>query len=242
MKEIELLDILNVAVIECVSSSRVAIAFSGGLDSAMIAFIARKHAAVRGYTIGVVGSEDIAWGSYAAYTLGIEHQKIELSEQEVLDIAEELREKTGISSLLTLGYELPVYALLKFASEKIILTGAGADELFGGYKRYLRTDPQELEKHLKKDLGKALDEREIEQKVAAEFGKQICSPYMKDIVVRFAFSLPYEQKISCGRRKVILRECARIAGIPPEIYEREKKAAQYSSGIYKVLMKNMRIS
>ncbi|MCX8174264.1 MAG: asparagine synthase C-terminal domain-containing protein [Thermoplasmata archaeon] len=239
MREIELLETLNAAVLRCINTNEVAIAFSGGLDSALITFLGKKRTRVRCYTVGVVNAEDLVWGAHAAHLLGVAHQRIELGEEEALALAKEFAKITGINSVLTLSYELPVFALLKLAGEMTIITGAGADELFGGYKRYLSMSPAELETNQKNDLEKAIREREIERQIAAKFGKQICTPYMDESIVRFAFSLPFEEKISGGRRKIILRECAKIAGVPQEIYEKEKKAAQYSSGIYKVLKKRL---
>lgn len=238
MEEIELLKLLDSALARCIDSPCIAVAFSGGLDSALIAHLAKKYARIKAYTVGVSGSSDLVWGERASGLLQIPHQKIELDEKEVIALAHEFAQLTGVISPFVQSYELPVFAVLSFAEERLVLTGSGADELFGGYRRYLDLG-NDLEQELKKDFEKAVAERRIESKVAERFGKRIVSPYMDESIVAFAFSLPKELKVNAGQRKVLLRACAKAAGLPREIYEREKKAAQYSSGILKILRKSV---
>jgi asparagine synthase (glutamine-hydrolysing) len=62
-------------------------------------------------------------------------------------------------------------------------------------------------------------------------------PYLDPDIVGFAASLPISLKIKPPQRKIILREVCRAAGIPEEVATYEKKAAQYGSGIEKLLKK-----
>jgi len=54
-------------------------------------------------------------------------------------------------------------------------------------------------------------------------------------VASMALSIPLDFKIRGGRRKHLLREAAKLLGLPEEVAETPKKAAQYSSGILKLL-------
>jgi len=234
-----LLSLLDRAVLKCVGDAEyVDVAFSGGLDSSLIAVLAKKHAKVKGYSVGMKESHDAQWCAHAASLIGIDHIFIPLTREEVISCANEFLDYFKVDSFLMLSYELPVYILLKKCGGKVILSGQGADELFAGYKRYLNVGVERLNDILKKDYEKAKNERLMEIEIAAGMGKVICYPFMEKEVEDFAFSLPAHKKINNGERKVMLRVCARIAGVPEEICNKEKKAIQYSTGIYKVLVQN----
>jgi len=67
-----LLSLLDRAVLKCVGDAEyVDVAFSGGLDSSLIAVLAKKHAKVKGYSIGMKESHDAQWCAHAASLIGI---------------------------------------------------------------------------------------------------------------------------------------------------------------------------
>jgi asparagine synthase (glutamine-hydrolysing) len=118
-----------------------------------------------------------------------------------------------------------------------MLSGQGADELFAGYKRYESMAPHELEKALRSDLDN-ISENNLERDDAVTMANsvELRVPYLDRQVVELAFCIAPELKVHKGVRKYILRLAAGKL-LPHELVWKEKKAAQYSSGIYSALLK-----
>jgi asparagine synthase (glutamine-hydrolysing) len=132
---------------------------------------------------------------------------------------------------------LTQFFITRFAGEqghKRILTGQGADELFGGYSRYL--DTTTLATDLERDFAGLEQQAERDQAIAALHGTYLSMPYLDMRVVRAAHAIHPEEKVRDGRRKVPLRLVAE-RHIPAEYAWYEKKAMQYGSGVWKELQK-----
>ena len=138
---------------------------------------------------------------------------------------------------LNAGIALTQYFIARFAGEqghRRIITGQGADEIFGGYSRYLETTT--LGPDLDRDFAGLEQQAARDQAVAALHGTSLSMPYLDYRVVRAARAIPPEQKVRQGQRKVPLRKVAE-RHIPAEFAWYEKKAMQYGSGVWKELQR-----
>jgi len=215
-------------------TSSVGVAYSGGLDSSVVGFLALKYLDPCFYVVGFEGSRDIINSK-----TGLEHLSEVLgtySRLKLFTITDEhvfeaLRffSNLGIRDVLLASFEIPLYFVLKNSKEKILISGQGADELFGGYAKYL-VNPHTMDEDFKKLVEYTLP---IEDKIAEYFGKIIVRPYLDEEIVQLAKDLPIEEKVYKGIRKLALRRIAKYLGLPKEIFLREKKAAQYGSGVMK---------
>ena len=167
--------------------------------------------------------------------LGVQLKKIELTEAEVAEASRELAQAIRNDNRLVISYTLPLWFVCKNCSESAVLSGQGADELFAGYAKY--NNCTNLEATLKDDAMRLRDKGIlVDRAVAAKFGKELITPYLDSAVFDFALKLSIGRKIADGKNKIILREVAELMGLE-EIAQRPKKAAQYGSGISKVLSK-----
>ena len=218
-------------VVECRDS--LALAFSGGLDSGVLAYLL-KDCDVKFYTVGIEGSKDIANAEESATELGIEFETIEIGENDILEGLLFLKRVDPTIDAHEASFELPLYFVCSYAFEDFIMTGQGSDELFGGYRKYIE-NPQLMAQDLNRLLVRT---KPRELRIATLLGKDLITPYLHSRVIEFAQNVPLEMKVRDGIRKYILREAAKILGLPTSIANREKKAAQYGSGIWK-MMKGM---
>ncbi len=224
----ELAEILR--KIKCPENS--ALSFSGGLDSSIIAYLCRNSIKSY-YTIGMESSKDLDNAKKVSNNLGIDFTKIIISEKMILEGIKELKELDEKITPVEISFELPLLIVTKNAEESVICTGQGADELFGGYSKYLQA-PELMKKDVEKLLTNTVPR---EQKIAKKYEKTLITPYLMEEMQSLASRIPEECKIHKGIRKWVLREAARQLGVPEIIVEREKKAAQYGSGTWKMIKK-----
>jgi asparagine synthase (glutamine-hydrolysing) len=124
---------------------------SGGLDSSVISAIAKKYSAKRienhdqsdawwpqlhSFAVGLIGSPDLAAARKVAAHIGTVHHEINFTVQEGLDAIRDVIFHLETYDVTTIRASTPMYLLARFIKSmgvKMVLSGEGADELFGGY-------------------------------------------------------------------------------------------------------------
>ena len=229
-----LLESLRTAVLRAKGDEKsVGVAYSGGIDSSIVAALAQEIADTRCYSAVVPGSHDARTVSASAAEEGRELEVVELSDERLVTLAIEARDLVGSSDSTPIAYTIPLVAVIGTARENVVFAGNGADELFGGYAKYVTTpNPQQ---EMEVDLGKSIREAKALERHALVQGKRIGFPFLSDNVRELARTMPIEQKIQGSSRKLPLISLAREIGLPSE--HRPKKAAQYSSGVLRRMEK-----
>lgn len=210
--------------------------FSGGLDSSILALLASKYSDVILYTAGAEGSSDVEWARRVADKLGLELREYIFDIDDVEEAIPKVAFAIEEPNPMNLAIGIPFYFATKLAKEdgvKTLLSGQGADELFGGYAKYLQ-NPLLMEKDLTELAEKNLAR---DDKIAMINGVEGRPPFLDLNVVRIALRTPLEYKIKDNLRKAILRETALELGLFKEVAYREKKACQYGSNSQKLLRK-----
>jgi len=237
----QLIKLLRTQAIE-LQLDNVAYLFSGGLDSSLIASIFLPFNKGRLYCIGMSGSNDVIAAEKVAVEIGAYLEIVEAKEEEIVEAAEKVmvlieRSMKREPSYVEVSIYTPLYLLLSKIKEEVVISGQGADELFGGYHRYLSMNAEMRAYEMEMDI-EFLRREGIKRDIAIanEFRKKLITPYLSEEIVKFALTLPPEWKIKGDVRKFILRECARQLSLSTA--EREKKAIQYGSGFEKVLRRH----
>jgi asparagine synthase (glutamine-hydrolysing) len=231
----ELLAMLREATAEFCVDRQMGVLFSGGIDSTLVAALAAETVPVRLYTIGLPGAHDLQVAEETASRLGLEWRPLVLQDREVIDSLLPLSRIIGKTSPLPLSFEMPLYLVCQRGEDKAYLSGQGADELFGGYMRYLSLPEDMLRISMQRDLEELLGNgASMERSIAQRYGRSIGHPYLSRKVVAMASNLPLTDCVRQGARKAILRDVAALLGLD-FLVDREKKAAQYGSGVMKVM-------
>jgi len=228
---------------------RCAVTFSGGIDSSILLQLAlssgRKVLAV---TVGMPGSHDVELSKRVARAMGADHVVCELSDEDVLECSTYLRRTLGIRSPMDAAIGVMFHkAALESAKNgfRQLLAGQGADELFGGYTKYLRAyrsgGPREAVAAMAEDLEGLWRWGLVRDFCSAALaGCHLTLPYLSSKVLSVALSMAPELKLDGQRRKLVLRGVARELGLPDEVVEGEKKAAQYGSRIERAVRRVLR--
>ena len=149
--------VVDAAVVShCMSDVGLGAFLSGGLDSSIIAALAKRHLGeLHTFSVGVEGSSDLAAARLVAEHLGTIHHEHVITAAEVIELLPEI-----VHSLESFDQDLvrsavPCYFTSRLAAQhtKVILTGEGADELFAGYT-YHRSihDPAALHSELRRSI------------------------------------------------------------------------------------------
>lgn len=225
----------------------IAVAFSGGLDSSIIAFFAKEsRAEVHLIHASLENQPETEHAKEAAEQLKLPIQiqlfKEEAAEKIVPKVVELVEEPDPIK--ISIG--IPLYWTAEKAAEmgfKVMLAGQGADELFGGYRRYIEyylVHGDEKTRRMIFDEVSRLYETNLERdfKICNVHNVELRLPFAAFEMARFSVELPVRLKIEPrynSLRKLVLRQAAEDAGLAESIVKRPKKAIQYATGINKVL-------
>ncbi len=146
---------------------------SGGLDSSIISAVAKKFAAKRiesgnkedawwpqlhSFAVGLEGSPDLAAARKVADHIGTVHHEIHFTVQEGLDAIRDVIYHIETYDVTTVRASTPMYLLarvIKSMGVKMVLSGEGADEIFGGYLYFHKApNAEEFHKETVRKLGK----------------------------------------------------------------------------------------
>ncbi|QLH75494.1 MAG: asparagine synthase [Methanomassiliicoccales archaeon] len=226
---------LDESVRKMLGGRDVGVLFSGGIDSCVIAVLANRCSKASLYTVGMEGSYDLKVAESTANRLDMEWKGIVLCEDDVVKAIKLLKGMVKDIGPLTISFEVPLLMVATTAKEGILTSGQGADELFGGYDRYVRMDRGLLREEMRRDIAALIEHGSpMEKAIASKFGKDLRHPFLDPSVVEASSDLPMDLVIHGGERKVALRHVARSLGLIEEA-DRKKKAAQYGSGVMKVM-------
>jgi asparagine synthase (glutamine-hydrolysing) len=209
------------------------VALSGGVDSALVARLAERECVV----VGTAGSHDIMHAKQVAGQLGLTlHQHI-IDPASIEDALARVLAVIPKKDPVNASIATTLYFVSQWAEQhgwQRILAGQGADELFGGYSRYLHTET--LAADLERDFQGLACQLARDQAVAGLHGAYFSLPYMDLRVVASARAISPEILVCDGVRKRPLRSVAQ-KHMPQAIAQYEKKAMQYGSGIMKEIQR-----
>lgn len=223
---------------------------SGGLDSSITSAIAKKFSAMRvetgdqqpawwpqlhSFAIGLEGSPDLAAARKAAEWIGTVHHEIHYTIQEGLDAIRDVIYHLETYDVTTVRASTPMYLLARVIRSmgiKMVLTGEGADEIFGGYL-YFHKAPNAEEFH--KETVRKLSRLHLydclrANKSLAAWGVEGRVPFLDKEFMDVAMRLnPKDKMASNGRiEKWILRKSFEDY-LPESIAWRQKE--QFSDGV-----------
>jgi len=217
----------------------IAVAFSGGVDSALVA-AGLDAAGIDAplYAGGFPESHDLDAARSAAHAMGRELRVVEFDVDDVERAVPEVARAIDRPDAMAVQIALPLFLVAERAASDgytHLAVGQGADELFGGYAKVARApeDPRvdaDTVRGARDEMLETLP-AQLERDVLAlrAAGVEPVAPLLHDHVVETALGLPGDALVDDrGERKRALRLAAREF-VPDRIAFREKKAVQYGS-------------
>ena len=223
---------------------------SGGLDSSITSAVAKRFAAMRieddsqsqawwpqlhSFAIGLEGAPDLKAAREVADKLGTVHHEMTYTVQEGIDAIRDVIYHIETYDVTTIRASTPMFLLarkIKAMGIKMVLSGEGADEIFGGYL-YFHKAPNAKEFHeetVRKLLALNMFDCARANKSLAAWGVEGRVPFLDKEFIDVAMRLNPEDKM-CGNGKMekhVLRECFEHY-LPESIAWRQKE--QFSDGV-----------
>jgi asparagine synthase (glutamine-hydrolysing) len=217
-------------------SNGLAVAFSGGVDSAIVAAGVPEAPC---YVAGFAGAEshDVAAAREAAAAMDRDLRVVEFDHDDIVRAVPEIARATGRTNAMDVQIALPLYFVAEQAAADgfdRLAVGQGADELFGGYRKVI--DPASDHRVAANTVRGAT--REVIQTLPDQLPRDVLTlraagvepvaPLLHDRVVDAALRLPADLLATDAVRKIALRRAAE--GVVPEsVRVAEKKAVQYGT-------------
>ena len=217
---------------------------SGGLDSSVIAAIARRHVSeLHTFSVGLAGSRDVEAARRVADHIGSIHHEYLMTPSEVIEKLPDVVHALESFDQDLVRSAIPTYFCSRLAANhvKVILTGEGADELFAGYRYHKAlTDPAVLHRELCRSVATLhnINLQRVDRLTMAH-SLEGRVPFLDTDFIGIALSVPAGLKVVTmpdGRQmeKWILRWACQDL-LPPDIVWRTKEQFDEGSGTIELL-------
>jgi len=248
----QLLDEMENAIKETVTDKKIGVAFSGGVDSTLLAKLVKDM----GYdihllTIGFQDSHDINFAKEVNQLLNFPHSISEIDPEKFKDVSQKINQTIKSDNLSWNENSIAFYYVAELAEKnglRIVVTANGIDELFCGYNSYREAIEKGEDEVVKMMNDKLKNEKEMMvaiNAVTAEFDVTMIQPFLLPNFIEYAKKIPVSEKIHGQddmQRKHPIRELAMDYGVPEVAAQKQKKALQYGSQIHKSLLKSRKTS
>jgi asparagine synthase (glutamine-hydrolysing) len=211
---------------------------SGGLDSSIIAAIAKRHVdELNTFAVGLEGSSDLAAARQVAEHLGTTHHEYVIKPHDVIEVLPHVLHHLESYDRDLVRSAVPTYFVARLAAQhaKVVLTGEGADELFAGYDYYAGyTDADALQTELQRSLESMhnVNLQRVDRMTMAH-SLEARVPFLDTAMVDLAMGIPAHLKqraeAGCDGEKWVLRK-AFEDWLPDNIVWRGKLQFDQGSG------------
>ncbi|MBV7269991.1 asparagine synthase B [Winogradskyella luteola] len=223
---------------------------SGGLDSSVTSAIAKKYSERRieaddkekawwpqlhSFSVGLEGSPDLAAAKKVADHIGTVHHEIKFTIQEGLDAIKDVIYQLETYDITTIRASTPMYLMarvIKSMGIKMVLSGEGADELFGGYLYFHKApNAQEFHEETVRKLSKLhMYDCLRANKSLAAWGIEGRVPFLDKEFMDVAMRINPQDKMINGERmeKWVVRKAFEDM-LPESVVWRQKE--QFSDGV-----------
>jgi len=243
----QLLDQIQHAIKNTVLDNSVGVAFSGGVDSTLIAKLLHDD----GYdihllTIGFHDSHDINFAKQVNEILKFKHDILEIEPESFQETSEKIHDIIKTDNLSWNENSIAFHYVSKLAKSlgiSTVVTANGIDELFCGYNAYreaISVSVEEVMNVMNKKLDNETKMMIAVNNVTSSFGVKILQPLLNENFISYAKTIPISEKIIDPddlQRKHAIRKLAVSCGVPEISAYKQKKALQYGSKIHKQLLK-----
>ena len=241
----EVRNLLFKAVEKRIPDKKFGLLFSGGIDSTLIALIAKKlNKKFICYTAALEekGMEPAPDFIYAKKVSKLLNLPLKVKKLSIKQIEKELPKVVPLiedSNVIKVGVGLTFHEACKLAKKdkiKVIFSGLGSEEIFAGYERHkqsINVNKECLSGILK------IYERDLyrDDVITMNNNLELRLPFLDKQLVDFSLKIPAKYKLNKEQSKIIIREIAKDLGLPEEFAERKKKAAQYGSKFDRAIQK-----
>jgi asparagine synthase (glutamine-hydrolysing) len=234
----DLCDQLENTVEKHITGSEAGVWLSGGLDSSLLAALARPHVEhLHTFSAGVPGSPGLELARAVARHLHAEHHEVLLSLGDCLAILPELIYPLESFDARLVREGLVNYCVARLSAPFVpaVFSGEGADEIFAGYE-YLKRIPVGILAPLLQENIKELHYTALQRvdRCASAHGLIAHLSYLDPDILDYALRIPARFKIVEGVDKWILRQAA-IGKLPEAICNRPKDRAWQGTGVGELL-------